>query len=1031
MIRRADGLAVLLLLGAVLLANAPGLAGWLDPDPLLVLSGLDHAGQDGVLPGGPGWTDPNTGTTTQALGHLSALDWLRGEVPWWNPYNGVGLPLAAIMQPSSLFLPFVLLLALPKGVLLLKVVMQLVAGLGTLALLRRLGLGGLAAGAGAVAFAMNGTFGWHGAYAPALPPAFLPWILLGVERAVVAARRGRAGGMALLAVALAYSLYAGFPETAYAGGLLAGAWSLLRLAEPDAAGRRLATALRLGGGAALGLMLAAPVLLPFLQYMLAAPLGQRGVGFGMFEFPPRFTALLFFPHIFGLPSGLWPWDVEGATRNLFALNGGWLGLAVSLLALRAVLVRGRQGGLRLLLGAFVALNLAKTMAVPGVTEAFNLIPGVALIPWFRYGPPGWELAAVVLAALAIEDWRGGVVPRRWQAAAPLLLLAAMAAATLWAARPVMESLLRTVPDYSCYPLVSVGAGVALLAGLELALARRPRGVWPAALLVLACLEPVLLCAAPGLAGRRDIAVDLGTVDFLQRHLGLQRFVSWGSIQANYGAYWGIASVNYEYIPVPPDWREAVLRRLDPNAAVFAWRGQSPTGPDGRLLGGRDLLGLVPAYQDMAVRYVVVRNGLPGFEFALPGGKRSALLLPPDTWLAGTLPPAGADTLVRGGSVVVGTYGSQSTGVMALQVCAASGCTTGRALIDGAPDNAPLPFAFDRALALRAGEAARWRLTHEGGGNGVAVWLWTGPDRPQRATDSPWGEQPGQPLIALDAASLRVLAPGFAGRIDGLVAVRDGVARFEFGLPEGERSALPLPPDGTLDGTLPAMDQAAVVTGAAVVIGTYVGTATGRLALRLCAEAGCAGGTAEFAGAADNAPLRVALDRPLMLRAGELVTWRLSHAGGSTGVAVWLWGGAQGQPLLALEPLAAPRVVHRGAAAVIWELPAPAAYFGVLGGPCRLAIRGRQALEASCDAPARLLRRELFWPGWTARVADRRVAIEREGALFQAIDLPAGAARIRFAYAPPHIWVAAALFVLALGVILGAPLRRRAGAKESA
>jgi hypothetical protein len=754
--RRRDACAGALIVLAVLAMNAPGLVGGLDPDPMLVLSGLAWRGQDGLLPGGPGWTDPNTGTTTQALGHLSALDLLHGVMPWWNPYSGAGMPLAGSMQPASLLLPFVLLLAFQKGMLWLRICMQVTAGLGTYALCRQLGLGRLGALAGGLFYAANGTFGWHGAYAPALPPAFLPLILLGVERAAAAGRAARPGGVGLLAVALAYSLYAGFPETAYTGALLVAGWSLFAIGERAAAGRRLAVALRLVRGGAIGLALAAPILIAFADFLHGATMGLRASGFGLFAYPPRFTVLPFFPHIFGLPSGLWIYDTEHVTPNLFALNGGWLGLTLSFLATLAVLTPGPRRGLRWLLGGWIVVSLLKTMSVPGITELVNLIPGVPLIPWFRYGPPAWEMAAAVLAAMALDDWRRGGPPAGWRLALALALVAGVAAATLAAARAVFAALLRTTPHYAWYLGLSVGPAVLVLTLVAVLLRRPPAGRWPPLLLAAAVLEPLLLCFLPGLAGRRQIALDLGTVRYLQHHLGLQRFVSWGSIQANYGAYWRIASLNYEYVPIPQSWWQHVHDVLAPHASVFAWRGALPVAPDGAPLAGAALRQRLEAYQADGAAYVVVRSGLPGPEQpqATAGGERRALLLPPGGWLAGTVtgPLLHAGT-VEAASVLIGTYGGASTGRLVLHLCTTAAgarvCREGSAEVSGAPDNAPLRIRLDTPLPLAAGAPLAWRIEHQGGSTGVAIWLYPDPPGSPPALASPWGTQAGQPSLLPD------------------------------------------------------------------------------------------------------------------------------------------------------------------------------------------------------------------------------------------------------------------------------------------
>lgn len=223
------GFVPLVLLLLPLLANWQAVSGWLQHDPIYVSSSLARDVVPGPLRGFTS-QDPNDGFTIEALGHLAADEWLLGRVPWWNPYSGAGLPLAAEMQCSALFLPFVLLLHFAQGPLLLKPAMQLIAGLATYFLLRALGLGRVAAFTGGALYELNGTFAWFGD-APMLPVAFLPLLLLGIEEAARAAREGRIGGWFWVAVALAYSLYAGFPETAYINGLLTLAWAGLRLGE--------------------------------------------------------------------------------------------------------------------------------------------------------------------------------------------------------------------------------------------------------------------------------------------------------------------------------------------------------------------------------------------------------------------------------------------------------------------------------------------------------------------------------------------------------------------------------------------------------------------------------------------------------------------------------------------------------------------------------------------------------------------------------------------------------------------------------
>ena len=198
------------IIGVVLVANLPSLLGWVTTNPLVLNAGIASPG-GGVLPGVP-YIDPSAGFITQALGHLVALDWLHGHIPWWNPFEAMGTPLAGEMN-SGAFFPPTLLLVFHDGLLYLRVFLEAAAGIATFFLLRKLQVDRTLAIVGGIAFALCGSFAWD-ANAPIRPIALLPLCLLGVETALSAAREARPGGWALLAVALALSILAGFPETA-------------------------------------------------------------------------------------------------------------------------------------------------------------------------------------------------------------------------------------------------------------------------------------------------------------------------------------------------------------------------------------------------------------------------------------------------------------------------------------------------------------------------------------------------------------------------------------------------------------------------------------------------------------------------------------------------------------------------------------------------------------------------------------------------------------------------------------------------
>jgi hypothetical protein len=127
------------------------------------------------------------------------------------------------------------------------VALEVTTGWSTYFLARRLGVGRSFSTTAGVAFGLCGTFAWF-AHAPIRPIALLPLCLIGVERAIDAARAGRKGGWRLLAVALALSILAGFPETTLIDGVFVLWWSILRLAGPARASWRPAVAKLAAGG---------------------------------------------------------------------------------------------------------------------------------------------------------------------------------------------------------------------------------------------------------------------------------------------------------------------------------------------------------------------------------------------------------------------------------------------------------------------------------------------------------------------------------------------------------------------------------------------------------------------------------------------------------------------------------------------------------------------------------------------------------------------------------------------------------------
>jgi hypothetical protein len=551
-----------------------------------------------LLPGFPGWIDFHAGATLQAMGRLSAEDWLRGTVPWWNPYVGVGLPLGAELQAAPLFLPFVLLLRFFDGVMYLKIAMQLVAGLAACALFRTLGLGRLAALTGGALYALGGNFAWF-SDVPILPPPFLPLLLLGIERARPAARAGRLGGCCCIAIAIGYLAVAGFPETAYFCGLYALGWSILRFAAQDTGRWRYAASVVLGG--ALGLLLAAPVLLAFFQYLPLSWPSPR---------PYAHASLL----AANLPQLLFPY-LYGPLhyRNQFDLwfhAGGFLGSGSVFVAIAGTVHAKRERALRILAAAWIVVCLAKSIDVPGITAAMNLLPVITATLFHRYITATLIFSLAVLVAFAIDDMR----TQDWRypvqrTLAALGVYSVLAVGGLGFARPQL-AILRAAGGSALYPLISVAGAVALVLCLALLCARRP-AARPVALLVIA--ESMILFAVPLLSGTPAGVLDLGPVQFLQANLGTSRFVGIGPITPNYSAYFGLRSVNFNYLPVDDAWARYAAAHISTSPRPDVFNGTMPdVATQARLL--RQDPG---AFTGLGVKYVVAYRWADPYDGARP------------------------------------------------------------------------------------------------------------------------------------------------------------------------------------------------------------------------------------------------------------------------------------------------------------------------------------------------------------------------------------------------------------------------------
>ncbi len=558
-------------------AHGPALTPWFRFDPVLLISGTTEGtwSGNGLLGGYPGWIDGNAGVTTEAAGAYAARQWLAGHVPWWNPLAGVGLPMVAEGQTTALFLPFGLLLALPHGLLLLRMVLCVLAGWFAYALLLELRAGRLPAFVGAALFGLNGTLAWF-AHGPIMPVAFLPLIILGVEQA----RRGRFPWVAGLGTA--WSFLAGFPETAAINLLFAGVWTGWRWWQGPA---RLSYAARVAIAVGAGLLVAAPAIWPFVEAMPREFLGGHGgaVGGG---WRAANLGLLLFPYSQGNVMG--NMAILAQTDAAWFRTGGYLDCTVVFLALASLRLRVPEKGLRLVLFGWIALTAAKAAGVPLVVAAFDSVPFIRQANLHIYMASSWSLAAAILVAMTLRDWRDGLRPALWRAG---ILVAPVGAAGLVLTAGSIVLVPWTIAVWGiAAPILAACASAWVLAGP----ARWRRQI---ALAGVVIGEAALLFMFPLFAGTHGRRIDAASVRFLQDHLGLGRFVSFGPIVPNYGSYFGIAEIDSNTLPTPTVWVDAVRDRFDPRTDGVNFYPAVLPPP-------ASLAWLLPAYAAMGVRYAV-------------------------------------------------------------------------------------------------------------------------------------------------------------------------------------------------------------------------------------------------------------------------------------------------------------------------------------------------------------------------------------------------------------------------------------------
>ncbi len=345
---------------------------------------------------------------------LARRELAQGRLPLWNPHQDGGVPLLG-NSISALGSPLnwpVLLLDVDPGWNLSLLVRLLLAAAAAFAFLRDLGRSRPSAALGAVAFTLSGAFVAWLEHPLTLAAAPAPLVFLFARRA---ARQAGPGAIAGLALSTYLVLSGGHPETALMIALLSAGvvW-----AAGGGARRWLAPA----AGAILGAGLAAPLLLPFVEYfqLSAARLGE---GRRPFVLPARDLLRLVAPRLSGsnvveaaavvsvpllllLPLGLRASWRDRETR-FWALTAAMLLLVIYGNPLsRGLALSTPVYWTRFLLLLPIALAVVATAGLDGLREPLSARAGRVLWPGIAVA----AVAAAMLELLAAARGVHGVIP---------------------------------------------------------------------------------------------------------------------------------------------------------------------------------------------------------------------------------------------------------------------------------------------------------------------------------------------------------------------------------------------------------------------------------------------------------------------------------------------------------------------------------------------------------------------------------------------------------------------------------------------
>ena len=350
----------------------------------------------------------------------------QGRFPFWSPYNYAGVPF--VWPKYSVFLLLEYCVKSPVILAWVQLLAALVGGTGMYFFCRQvLRVGLWPAAVCAWCYPLTAFFVlWQG-YQTALVVYWMPWLFMSVDKTVRSDRSLPVIGLSAATVLVLTSGNIDIAGQALLGSLNFAVWRLWGLYPGEwfrGKSRNAVAKLVLGWG--LGFMLAAPHLLPLLEYAQTGSRMQHRSA-GMEERPPVGLAALpqvVLPDIYGATErGSCFIGPEGEPNLMESPSAAYAGVFAALLVAPLAWCNRQRRATNAFWLFLAFLGLSWCLNIPGFVNLLRL-PGLNMMSHNRLVFFA-SFAILSLTAIGLENLLIGVVQRRWWFWLPAILLAGL------------------------------------------------------------------------------------------------------------------------------------------------------------------------------------------------------------------------------------------------------------------------------------------------------------------------------------------------------------------------------------------------------------------------------------------------------------------------------------------------------------------------------------------------------------------------------------------------------------------------------